>query len=58
MSITNCKAKTPEEALERFEKAIRADEMRGMQDPEDRPGIQDEYEDAKAEMLWWIKYIP
>lgn len=39
------------EALERFEKAVRAHEMLGAQDPEDWPGIEKEYESAKAEML-------
>lgn len=37
--------------LERFEKAVRAHEMSGAQDPEDRPGIEEEYESAKAELL-------
>ena len=40
-----------EELLERFEKAVRAHEMSGAQDPEDRPGIEEEYESAKAELL-------
>lgn len=39
------------EALERFEKAVRAHEMLGTQDPEDWPGIKEEYEYAKAELL-------
>jgi hypothetical protein len=40
-----------EELLERFEKAVRAHEMLGAQDPEDWPGIEEEYESAKAELL-------
>ena len=40
-----------EKLLERFEKAVRAHEMSGAQDPEDRPGIEEEYESAKAELL-------
>lgn len=41
----------PIEALERYEKAVRAHEMLGAQDPEDWPGIEKEYESAKAELL-------
>lgn len=40
-----------EELLERYEKAVRAHEMLGAQDPEDWPGIEKEYESAKAELL-------
>lgn len=40
-----------EELLERYEKAVRAHEMLGSQDPEDWPGIEEEYESAKAELL-------
>lgn len=40
-----------EKLLKRFEKAVRAHEMSGAQDPEDRPGIEEEYESAKAELL-------
>lgn len=40
-----------EELLKRFEKAVRAHEMLGAQDPEDWPGIEEEYESAKAELL-------
>ncbi|AFR51954.1 hypothetical protein ECBP1_0003 [Escherichia phage ECBP1] len=41
----------PIKALERYEKAVRAHEMLGAQDPEDWPGIEKEYESAKAELL-------
>ena len=51
MSLANCVSRTPQEALENFEKAVRADEMCGSQDPEDRPGNEEEYESAKAELL-------
>lgn len=40
-----------EKLLERFEKAVRAHEMLGAQDPEDWSGIEEEYESAKAELL-------
>ncbi|ATS92466.1 hypothetical protein St11Ph5_00002 [Escherichia phage St11Ph5] len=40
-----------EELLERYEKAVRAHEMLGAQDPEDWSGIEEEYESAKAELL-------
>ena len=40
-----------EKLLERYEKAVRAHEMLGAQDPEDWPGIKKEYECAKAELL-------
>ena len=40
-----------EELLERYEKAVRAHEMLGAQDPEDWPGIEEEYKSAKAELL-------
>lgn len=58
MTLTDCKSRTPREALENFEKAVRAHEMVGAQDPEDRPGIEEEYETAKAELLTWMSYIP
>ena len=58
MHLTDCKSRTPREALENFEKAVRAHEMIGAQDPEDRPGIEEEYETAKAELLTWMSYIP
>ena len=38
------------DVLARFEAAVRAEEMCGSQDPEDRPLIQEEYEQAKAEI--------
>ncbi len=40
-----------EKLLERFEKAVRAHEMLGAQDPEDWSGIEKEYESAKTELL-------
>lgn len=40
-----------EELLERYEKAVRAHEMLGAQDPEDWSGIEEEYKAAKAELL-------
>ena len=58
MSLTDCKSESPREALENFEKAVRAHEMIGAQDPEDRPGIEEEYKAAKAELLVWFSYLP
>lgn len=58
MSITKCKCESPQEVLDRFEKAVRADEMRGAQDTEDAVLIEEEYEAAKAELLIWMSYIP
>ena len=40
-----------EKLLERYEKAVRAHEMLGTQDPEDWSGIEEEYESAKVELL-------
>lgn len=40
-----------EKLLKRFEKAVRAREMIGAQDPEDRPGIEEEYKSAREELL-------
>ena len=58
MLLTNCVSRTPLEALENFEKAVRADEMCGSQDPEDRPGIEEEYLKAKEELKIWMSCIP
>ena len=51
---------TPEmqAVIARFEKAVRAHEMAGAQDPEDRPGIEDEYLEAKAELSICMSYVP
>lgn len=58
MSLANCVSRTPLEALENFERAVRADEMRGSQDHDDRPGIEEEYLKAKEELKIWMSYIP
>ena len=58
MRLTDCKSRTPREALENFEKAVRAVEMRGSQDPEERPGIEEKYLKAKEELKIWMSYIP
>lgn len=58
MSLTDCKSESPQEALENFEKAVRAHEMLGAHDPEDWQGIEEEYKSAKAELLTWLSYIP
>lgn len=39
------------DVLDRFEKAVRADEMRGAQDTEDAVLIEEAYEAAKADLL-------
>lgn len=43
---------------ERFEAAVRAHEMAGAQDPEDREAIYEEYEAAKAELLECLSWVP
>lgn len=43
---------------ERFEAAVRAHEMAGAQDPEDRDAIYAEYEAAKAELLECLSWVP
>lgn len=58
MSLAKCASRTPLEALENFEKAVRAVEMRGSQDPEDRPRIEEEYLKSKKELKIWMSYIP
>ena len=47
-----------EAVMNRFESAVRAHEMRGAQDPEDRPGIEDEYQEAKAELAECLSWVP
>ena len=44
------------QVLRRFEEAVRAHEMRGAQMPEDIPGIEKEYEDAKAAIVRKLQY--
>lgn len=59
MSLTDCKAKSPQEALERFEEAVRTHE--GLQNDRnqfDPQVVEAEYQEAKAEMLTWMPYIP
>jgi hypothetical protein len=44
--------------LERFEKAVRAEEMRGAQDIEDSVLIEEEYHAAKAELIECLSWVP
>jgi hypothetical protein len=43
-------------ALNRFENAVRAHEMRGAQMPEDQPAIEREYEQAKQALINKLAY--
>lgn len=59
MSITECKCESPQEALERFEEAVRNDEhhktmvtLHGESDGQEE--AQQEYEEAKADLLIWM----
>lgn len=47
-----------QESLKRFEAAVRAHEMAGAQDPEDREDIYAEYEAAKEELAEWLTWVP
>lgn len=57
MSVTDCKSESPQEALERFEEAVRSQEeynydINKYGDSElDFTKVQAEYKEAKAEML-------
>lgn len=46
------------QVMERFEKAVRAHEMAGAQDPEDREEIYNEYLAAKTELCECLAWIP
>lgn len=56
MSLTECKSATPQEALERLEEALRnkiyADTYYLVSTEQEQ-----EYREAKAELLTWISYI-
>lgn len=49
------KARPAEQALERFEAAVRDHAFRGAQHPEDHAAIDDEYALAKAELREHLK---
>lgn len=64
MSLTDCKSESPQEALERFEVSVRAQEMyisevkhHGESDI-DSNEVNKNYDEAKAELLIWMSYIP
>lgn len=64
MSITECKCESPQEALVRFEEAVRAQEQYHSDVNQygesmlDFTTVQVEYKAAKAELLIWMSYIP
>lgn len=64
MSLTDCKSESPQEALKRFEEAVRSQEqyhsdINQYGDSElDFTKVQTEYKEAKAELLIWMSYIP
>lgn len=60
MATPDIKSESPQEALERFEEAVRTHERKECSDHHyiDEEEASKNYEEAKAEMLWWIKYIP
>lgn len=43
--------------MERFEKAVRAEEMRGAQETEDAVLIEEEYAAAKAELTECLSWV-
>ena len=57
MSLTDCKSATPQEALERFEEALR---NKIYSDTNYLSSTEEEkvYREAKAELLIWLSYIP
>lgn len=57
MSLTNCKSESPQEALERFEQALR---NKIYADTHYLSSTEEEqvYQEAKAELLVWMSYIP
>jgi len=58
MTSVDLLADSLKESLERFEAAVRAHEMAGAQDPEDREDIYAEYEAAKEELAEWLTWVP
>lgn len=62
MHLTDCKSRTPQEALENFEEAVRQQEhyQADLQHyGESEIDISDEtVEKAKEELLIWMSYIP
>lgn len=66
MSLTDCKYKSPQEALENFEEAVRQQEQYqsdihhyGESDIDiSDETVDSRYHKAKAELLVWLSYIP
>ena len=57
MSLTDCKSESPQEALERFEEALR-NMIYSDTHYLDSTEQEHKYREAKAELLTWISYIP
>lgn len=57
MYLTNCKSDSPQEALERFEEALR-NKIYSDTYYLDSTEQEKEYQKAKAELLTWLSYIP
>ena len=66
MRLTDCKSRTPREALENFEEAVRQQEQYqsdihhyGESDIDiSDESVDSKYQKAKAELLTWMSYIP
>lgn len=57
MSLTDCKSDSPQEALERFEEALR-NKIYTDTYYLDSTEQEKKYQKAKAELLIWLSYIP
>lgn len=57
MSLTDCKSESPQEALERFEEALR-NKIYTDTYYLDSTEQEKEYKKAKEELLTWLSYIP
>lgn len=64
MSITNCKSESPQEALDRFEKAVRKQEqfksdiLHNGESAFSYVETNNAVKAAKTEVLIWMSYIP
>jgi len=59
MATPDIKSESPEEALEKFAEAVANRALGSVGMAYETPQkLEEEYQKAKAEMLWWIKYIP
>ena len=57
MSMTDCKTKSPKEALEQFEDALR-NKIYAENNYLDSSAQEELYRKARAELLVWMSYIP